>query len=375
MSGKKIPFIHIDWLLLTAVLLISAASLTVMNSFVGESALFERQFVWQAVAVGVMLFVSLIDWHFLRRTDILVYCFGLTILVLVAVLFFGIDVNGSHSWFRFGGVSFQPSDLAKIVILLILSKYFSRRHIEIADIRHIIVSGLYAFAIFILIFLQPDFGSAIVIFLIWLGMVLVSGISKKHLLAVFTVGVLAFAVLWGFVFQDYQKNRITTFLHPLADIQGAGYNAFQSTIAVGSGQMLGKGVGFGTQSRLQFLPEYETDFIFASFAEEWGFVGVLILFFLFAVVIWRILLISVNGTSNFEILFGLGLAIMFISHFIVHIGMNIGLLPVTGGTIPFMSYGGSHLLTEFTGLGILMGIKHHSQRFHKDDMQNEFLGI
>ena len=108
MSGKKIPFIHIDWLLLTAVLLISAASLTVMNSFVGESALFERQFVWQAVAVGVMLFVSLIDWHFLRRTDILVYCFGLTILVLVAVLFFGIDVNGSHSWFRFGGVSFQP---------------------------------------------------------------------------------------------------------------------------------------------------------------------------------------------------------------------------------------------------------------------------
>jgi len=166
MSRNNIPFAHIDWLLIVPVLLISAASLTVMNSFVGESALFERQLMWQAVALGLMLLISMVDWHFLRRTDVLIYAFVITILMLVAVLFFGIDVNGAHSWFRVGGVSFQPSDLAKVIILLILAKYFSRRHIEIADVKHIIVSGLYAFAIFTLIFLQPDFGSAIVIFFI-----------------------------------------------------------------------------------------------------------------------------------------------------------------------------------------------------------------
>src|SRR3989338_2794860 len=375
MSGKKIPFIHIDWLLLTAVLLISAASLTVMNSFVGESALFERQFVWQAVAVGVMLFVSLIDWHFLRRTDILVYCFGLTILVLVAVLFFGIDVNGSHSWFRFGGVSFQPSDLAKIVILLILSKYFSRRHIEIADIRHIIVSGLYAFAIFILIFLQPDFGSAIVIFLIWLGMVLVSGISKKHLLLVFGVGFCVFAALWFFVFADYQKQRIVTFINPLSDIRGAGYNADQSVIAVGSGGFWGKGLGYGTQSRLNFLPEYETDFIFAAFAEARGFVCVVILLLCYAVLVWRILVNSMRGATNFEILFGLGVAVYFLCHIVINIGMNLALLPVTGITLPFMSYGGSHLVAEFLAVGILFGMNRYGRSTDREAVKNEVVGV
>ena len=159
-----------------------------------------------------------------------------------------------------------------------MAKYFSRRHIEIANLRHILISGFYAFVLFLLVFLQPDFGSAIIIFIIWLSMVLFSGISKKHLLAVFLIGILAFGSLWFFVFKDYQKTRIISFLNPLTDISGAGYNAYQSMIAVGSGQILGKGVGLGSQSKLQFLPEYETDFIFAAFSEEWGFVGVLIIF-------------------------------------------------------------------------------------------------
>jgi len=206
-------------------------------------------------------------------------------------------------------------------------------------------------------------------------MVFVSGISKKHLLIVFFAGLLIFAVLWGFVFAPYQKDRIITFLNPLTDATGAGYNALQSTIAVGSGQFWGKGLGYGTQSRLEFLPEYETDFIFAAFSEEWGFIGVLILFALFGVVIWRIILNALHGATNFEILFGLGLAIMFMSHFVVHVGMNIGLLPITGTTIPFLSYGGSHLLTEFIGLGILMGMRRYQRPIHKDDAKNEFLGL
>ena len=211
--------------------------------------------------------------------------------------------------------------------------------------------------------------------MIWLGMILVSGISYKHLLTVFIAGSMAFLVLWGFAFQDYQKARIKTFLNPLSDIQGTGYNAFQSTVAVGSGQLLGKGIGYGTQSRLEFLPEYETDFIFAAFSEEWGFVGVLIFLSLYMVFIWRILINSMNGFTNFEILFGVGLAILYMSHLIIHIGMNIGLLPVTGLTLPFMSYGGTSLMLAFAGIGILMGMKKYNRTIHKDLSDNEFVGI
>jgi rod shape determining protein RodA len=165
--------------------------------------------------------------------------------------------------------------------------------------------------------------------------------------------------MWQFVFLDYQKARIATFLDPLSDIQGAGYNAYQSTVAVGAGQIWGRGIGYGTQSKFQFLPEYETDFIFAAFAEEWGLIGVLLLFALFALVIWRLLKHANEAATNFERLFAVGVAFLFIAHFFVHIGMNIGLLPVTGTTVPFLSYGGSHLVTEFVALGMVMGMRRY----------------
>ncbi|MGH7249649.1 MAG: FtsW/RodA/SpoVE family cell cycle protein, partial [Minisyncoccia bacterium] len=178
-----------------------------------------------------------------------------------------------------------------------------------------------------------------------------------------------------FVFAPYQKARIYNFINPLSDIHKTGYNVFQSTIAVGSGEFFGKGLGFGTQSRLKFLPVPQSDFIFAAFAEEWGFVGAGILLILYMLVIWRILYSASLGDTNFEILFGMGIAIFFISHIVINIGMNLGLLPVTGIPLPFMSYGGSHLLTEFAGLGILMSMRKYERSAHRDDMQNEFLGI
>ena len=146
-------------------------------------------------------------------------------------------------------------------------------------------------------------------------------------------------------------------------------------IAVGSGGLLGKGVGLGSQSRLQFLPEYETDFVFAAFAEEWGFVGVAILFLCYALLIWRILVNALYGVSNFEILFGLGIALLIIAHFLINIGMNLGVLPVTGITLPFMSYGGTHLATLFIGLGILMGMRRYRRAVHKEMVQNEMPGV
>ncbi len=366
----------IDWILFSSSLLLVGAGLVTMNSFVaGQNYFFEKQIIWVIVSILIFFALSFVDFRFLRRTSVIVTLFAVSAFILLLLFFFGNFVLGAQSRFDFGIFSLQPSDPIKLVVILLLAKYFSRRHVEIANIKHILVSGFYTFVLFLLVFLQPDFGSAIIIAFIWFGMVFVSGISKKHLAAVFLVGAIAFAGLWGFAFEDYQKQRVLTFIHPLTDLQGTGYNAYQSTIAVGSGQVLGKGIGYGTQSKLQFLPEYETDFIFAAFAEEWGFVGVVMVLLLYAVVVWRILANATHGATNFEILFGAGLAILFISHFVVHVGMNIGLLPVTGTTVPFLSYGGSHLLTEFVGLGMLMGMRRYSRATHKDDIKKEFLGV
>ncbi len=367
----------IDWLLVGSAVFVTFAGILTMNSFTAEEVgegFFYRQIIWLCVALVVFFVASRIDWRFLRRTEVVAALFFATCGILL-MLFAVPPTNGARSWFNLGLFAFQPVDYVKIVLILLLSKYFSRRHIEIANIRHIIISGVYAFIFFMLVFLQPDFGSAMILFAIWFGMILVSGISKKHLLAVFLIGVSTFSGLWFFVFQDYQKARITSFINPLADLHGAGYNAYQSTIAVGSGEVWGKGVGYGSQSKLKFLPEYQTDFIFAAFSEEWGFVGDTVLFVLFGILFWRILDISQKGESNFEILFGLGVAILLLSHLIIHIGMNIGLLPVTGITMPLMSYGGSHLIAEFLVLGILVGMSRYARPVHKELSGNEIIGV
>jgi len=352
---------HVDWYMFTPAILISLAGLVTMNSFFGENYFFFRQSIWLLVSVLVFFIATTIDWRFLRGTKVLVPIFVATVAVLTTLLIVGQATRGSQSWFQFGAFAFQPSDPAKLIIVLMLSKYFSRRHIEIKNLRHILVSGAYAFIIFLLVFLQPDFGGAMVILGIWLGMVLVSGISKKHLAFVAILAIATSAILWMFVFVPYQKDRIISFIHPLADVRGAGYNAYQSTIAVGSGEIFGKGIGQGSQSKLQFLPEYETDFIFAAFTEEWGFIGAAILLTLCLILLMRIVDNAQLAATNFETFFGLGIAILFSVHIAIHAGMNMGVLPVTGITFPFMSYGGSHLVTEWLALGMLSSIKRHSQ--------------
>ncbi|MHB8651667.1 MAG: rod shape-determining protein RodA [Minisyncoccota bacterium] len=372
---EKAAKTHIDWILFFALLPLLGAGLVTMDSFREANTLFYHQLVWIGITMAVFFGVSFFDLRFLKRTKVLVWIYGVACFILLILFVLGHTAKGATSWFRLGGFSFEPADPMKLVIILVLSKYFSRRHVEIAHFKHIIVSGVYALIPFILILLQPDFGSALIIFFIWFGMIMVSGISRKHLATVFAIGALAFGALWNFGFHEYQKARIVNFLHPLANIHGSGWNAYQSTIAVGSGEVWGKGVGYGTQSRLKFLPEYQTDFIFAAFAEEWGFAGVMILFLLFGILMWRILANALVGAGNFEMLFGMGLAIFLMAHFVINIGMNMGLMPVTGITAPFLSYGGSHLLTEFLGLGILMSFRRYSRAAHRDDMKNEFFGV
>lgn len=363
-------FKGLDIYLVSAALVLTTLGLVTMYSYQGDNLYFNRQVLWIGIAVFLMLLALIPDYRFLRvgNTTFVLYLFFVFLLVLV--LFIGEVTLGAQSRFNLGFFSLQPADPAKLVLIAVLAKYFSKRHELIGDFRHIVISGLYTLAFFGLVFIQPDFGSAIILFFIWFGMILVAGIKLKHLAVVFLLGALAFGGMWQFAFQDYQKARIMTFLNPLADIQGTGYNAYQSTIAVGSGQWYGKGIGYGTQSKLQFLPEYETDFIFAAFAEEWGLVGVVVLFALFGAVIWRLLLHAVRAATNFERLFATGVAILFVSHFFVHIGMNIGLLPVTGTTVPFLSYGGTHLMTEFLGIGIVMAMSRYAgHRFKSPDLQ------
>ncbi len=359
MMKKLLDRIELDWFIFIPAFLISLAGLVTMDSFTGENYFFFHQSIWILVSIFVFLGASAVDWRFLRRTSVLVPLFFIILVMLVSLFLIG-AVRGAQSWFQLGLLAFQPSDLAKLILILILAKYFSRRHVEIKNVRHVLVSGVYAFILFVLVFLQPDFGSAMVIFGIWLGMVLVSGIAKKHLAYVAAAGALISLVLWAFVFAPYQKARILTFLNPTADIHGAGYNAYQSTVAVGSGRLFGKGVGQGSQSKLQYLPEYETDFIFAAFAEEWGFVGTALLLMLVLFLLFRIVNNANVAATNFETLFSLGVTILFVIHIVVHAGMNMGVMPVTGIVFPLMSYGGSHLLMEWLSLGMISSMRRHS---------------
>ncbi len=367
---------NVDWVLFLSTIPLLGAGLITMKSlspdagniFGGQSGdyFFTRQLIWIFLAFAVFFIFNLIDWRFLKSGGLLLLLLILSLIPLVFLVLFGTRVRGAASWFHVFSVAISPADPLKLLLILILAKYFSRRHIEIANIKHILISASYVVVPAGLVFLQPDFGSAIIICAIWLGMVMVSGISKKHLLLVFLIAAIIFSVSWFFVLKPYQKSRVMTFFDPFRDPRGAGYNALQSMIAVGSGQIWGKGIGYGTQSRLEFLPEHQTDFIFASFAEEWGLIGALIVFILYGIIIWRILKAAFNGQSNFERLFGIGLAIFIVTQSAIHIGMNIGLMPITGIPLPFMSYGGSNLITVYAGLGILMAIRKHSVNIPND---------
>ena len=295
-------------------------------------------------------------------------------LALLTLLFLVHPVMGARAWFTLGPVSFQPADLAKLSLIVLLAKYLSRRHVEIGDARHIIVSGAYALAPIALIIVQPDLGTAIIFAVLWLGLMLVSGISKKHIAALGCIALVVVTAFWFGGLQSYQRARIVSFVNPASDIHGAGYNAYQAKIAVGSGELFGKGVGYGTQSKLRFLPEYQTDFIFAAFAEEWGLVGVLLLFGLYALLFARLLEIARRAATNFDAFFTLGVLILFAAHVAIHVGISLGLLPVTGTTIPFMSSGGSHLVLEFGALGIVTSLARYGRTSVRDVGAHEYLG-
>lgn len=364
---------NIDWLLIGAMVPLFLAGLVTMGGFGATSQIFDRQLIWIVIGSIFCGFIAFSDIRFLRDSRYVTLGYVIALSLLLLVLFVGKTVKGSQSWFTLGFFSFQPTDIVKLFVVLMCAKYFSRRHVEIARLRHLLISGLYALVPIVLILLQPDFGSAVVIIGLWFGLALVAGISKKHIFFVLGVATIAFLVGWFFLFKPYQKARIINFVNPTADIRGTGYNAYQSMIAVGSGGFWGKGVGYGTQSRLNFLPEYETDFIFAAFAEEWGMVGGIVVLACYVIILWRLLLHARLGATNFETLFCVGFALLLFAHIVVNVGMNLGVMPVTGIPLPFMSYGGSHIIAELIGIGMVLSMSRFERASHREDLNREFL--
>lgn len=369
-SGVALDF---DWTLTVPAIVLSLIGIVTMSTFgVGES-LASRQLLWLFIAVIIHFALSSFDMSFIRRTSVVMTLYVSSLLLLALLLIFADPVMGARAWFTFGPVSFQPADLAKLALIVLLAKYLSRRHVEIGDVRHILVSGAYALALVGLILIEPDMGNAIIISVVWLGMMLVSGISKKHLGAIGLLALIVATIFWFGGLKPYQRARIVSFVNPAGDIRGAGYNAYQAKIAVGSGQLFGKGIGYGTQSKLKFLPQYQTDFIFAAFAEEWGFIGVVFLFSLYAILFIRLIDIARSATTNTDAFFTLGVLVLFAAHMAIHVGISLGLMPVTGTTIPFMSSGGSHLVLEFAVLGIVTSLARGARGAARIQAQNEYL--
>lgn len=351
---------QLDWVMITAViLLVGIGLLSIYSISTGRDDFlnFKKQLIFFGMGLFLMFFLSFFDWRIFRENSYLILIFYfLCIAGLIGLFFFAPEIRGVQRWYKLGPFSIDPIEFTKIILIILLAKYFSARHIEMYRVRHILLSGFYVFLPALLTFFQPDFGSILILAALWIVILLVSGIKLRHFLILSFCLLLIFSLSWVFLMKDYQKERITNFIMP-ADPLGAGWSQNQAKIAIGSGGILGQGLFSGSQTQYGFLPEPQTDFIFAAIAEEFGLVGASVLLLLFAVLIWRIFKIALLSRSNFPRLFSVGLAIIFISQIFIHIGMNLGIMPIIGISLPFVSYGGSGLVVFLAALGILQNIK------------------
>ncbi|MDO8571165.1 MAG: rod shape-determining protein RodA [bacterium] len=318
----------------------------------------EKQAIFFALGFGALLVVSILNYRLIKNFSIPLYIFSCG--SLAAVLLLGTTVRGTRGWLLAGTFTFQPVEFVKIALVLALAHYFGRHAWHLSQLRHLVVSGLITAVPTGLVLLQPDFGSAVVLFSIWVGMVLMNGVSKKYVIGLIVVGIVLFTSAWFFMFKDYQKDRIRTFIAPTVDQSGRGYNVKQAMIAIGSGQLFGKGIGSGSQSHLKFLPENQTDFIFSVIAEEMGLVGISLLLFFWILFFKRCAHAMKRARDDFAVHTVLGFTCMFLAHIIINIGGNLGLVPVTGIVLPFMSYGGSALVSALMAVGIIQSISIHS---------------
>jgi rod shape determining protein RodA len=343
---------------LPTILLISLGVLVIYSS---DPKLALQQMLIAFLGLIFFWFFSQIELKYYQ--DYIKYAYFIFLVLLVVVFIIGFETRGSIRWIPLGPFQFQPSEFIKPVVILVLAKFWSE---NCSNWKNIIKSILIVLPAGILIFRQPDLGTTLTIIMIWFATLIGSNISIVKLIIMGFVSVILIPIGWVFL-KDYQKSRVISFLFPEQDPLGVGYNAIQSTIAVGSGGLFGRGLGRGTQSRLQFLPEFRTDFIFASIVEELGFIGSMILLFLYSIIIGRCLRIINNTNNSFDCLVVMGVLGMLFFQIIVNIGMNIGILPITGITLPLLSYGGSSLLVTLICLGLVCSVSRTYKPVRKFD--------
>lgn len=355
MLGK---FLKFEWGLIVSVFLLLMVGLLALYSIsVADGGnitdVFYKQLSFVFLGIVMMLIFASFNYNYLRSHSTAIYF--VTLFVLFVVLVFGIVVRGTSGWIGVGQIHFQPVEFAKLALIIFLASFISQKKSQLGETVRLVASFILATIMIFLVLRQPDAGSAMILLGIWLGMILVSGINKKHFLFL-VLGALFLVTTSWFLLADYQKDRIMTVISPELDPRGSGYNVIQSMISVGSGGMIGKGLGHGSQSQLNFLPEKHTDFIFAVITEESGLVGSFFILILYAGLFYRIKKIAEFAQDNFSYLLASGIMIMFALQTVINIGMNIGIVPVAGIPLPFLSYGGSSLIASFIALGILLNI-------------------
>jgi len=306
------------------------------------------------IGVGMTFVLAFFDYRQLSGLSKAAYV--ACILLLGSVLLFGNEVRGARSWFGVGGFGIQPVEIVKVLLVVYMAKFFSDYARDPGGLKQIFGSGSALMAVLMLVLLQPDFGSGFLLAATWGALLLVSGIRRSHFIVILLIGVVTAGIAWSFLLKPYQRDRITAFADPGSDPQGKGYNVAQAMIAIGSGGFAGKGLGFGSQSQLRFLPERQTDFIFAVIAEELGFLGVAFMLGMFGIFFWRGYVLAATSRDDFTMFLVLGLCISIAVEVVVNLGGNLRLLPVTGVTLPFVSYGGSSVLAKFAIVGILQSV-------------------
>jgi rod shape determining protein RodA len=315
---------------------------------------FVRGLMWTGIALIVYILATAFDYKWLKTFAWPLY--ALQIGLLVTTLAIGHGVGGSARWVSIGPFDFQFSELAKILMIVVLANYLSARQGRLSSLASILGACILVVPPWILVMIQPDLGTSLVLLAVLGGMLFMSGASLRWLGVLVGTALASFPFVWTYILRDYQKQRIVSFLDPASDMQGAGYQLFQSQIAVGSGGWFGKGLTNGTQNQLNFLPVQESDFVAAIYLEELGFLGAMLLLVLFGALLWRILVAGWRSRDPFGMMFAGGLASMILFQLVVNLGMVIGIMPITGIPLPFISHGGASLISLAVGLGILQSV-------------------
>ena len=364
-TSYKAPIVtkEFDWVVFALTMLLAAIGIVIIYSATRTTGSNTNVIVQSAalcIGFGLMLFLCFFDYEQFANAVKYIYIFAVAILIIV--LIFGTSGDwGAKSWIRFGAIGIQPAELAKICFILTFSYHLTKVEDKINDIRVILGLILHLGVLLILIMLEPDLGSSLVFMFMFACMVFVAKISYKYVIAVLGLGVVSLPLIYKFILSDYQRQRINVFFDPMIDPLGDGYNVIQSKIAVGSGQLWGKGYLQGTQNQMGYLPTKSTDFIFSVFSEEFGFVGAIIIVCLLFWLIFRCFRAAQRSDNSYGRYIATGVGAMLLFHVFENVGMCIGLMPVTGIPLPFISYGGTSLITNMAAIGLVLSVTYHNK--------------